>query len=143
MLLIGYPTVHFNSVRFSLDEQERTRLWLTSPEITQDKLRKSLKQQSRALANRTAYKNTLNQNRDRELLKLRVRLIKESTVRNIILRPEDADTIYQMFIKNHPTLTPRHQRDFPRIVSMIKAHALFNQWTREHTEDGTAIYANE
>lgn len=142
VLIVGYPTVHFNSVRFSLDEQERTRLWLTSPEITQTKFKKSLKQQSRALADRRSYKDTLQQNQNRELLKLRIRLIKESPVRNVIIRPEDADTLYAKFIKDHPTLSPRHQRDFPRIIAMIKAHALFNQWTRDHTEDGAAVYAN-
>ena len=26
---------------------------------------------------------------------------------------------------------------------MIKAHTLFNQWTRERTEDGSAVYANQ
>ncbi|MFH2112427.1 MAG: hypothetical protein ABIJ47_14355 [Candidatus Bathyarchaeota archaeon] len=142
VLIVGYPTVHFNSVRFSLDDQERTRLWLTSPEITQDKFRKSLRQQSRALADRRAYKDTLQRDHNREMLKFRVRLIKESPVRNVIIRAEDADRIYAKFIKDHPTLSPRHQRDFPRIIAMIKAHALFNQWTRDHTEDGAAVYAS-
>jgi hypothetical protein len=40
--LIGYPTVIFLSASFSLKEQERTRVWLLSPEMKQEKLRKSL-----------------------------------------------------------------------------------------------------
>jgi len=142
VLVIGYPTVHFNSVRFSLDEQERTRLWLDSPEITQKKFKDTLKQQSKSLANREAFKEELQKNKDRQLLKLRVRLIKESQVRNVNIKPEAADAIYTKFLKDHPTLTPRHQRDFPRLIATIKAHALFNQWTREHSESGAAIYAN-
>lgn len=142
VLVIGYPTVHFNSVRFSLDEQERTRLWLTSPEITQEKFKDTLKQQSVSLANRDAFKEELRRNEKRRLLQIRVRLIKESPVKEVIIKPEAADAIYMNFLEEHPTLTPRHQRDFPRLIAMIKAHALFNQWTREHSESGTTIYAN-
>ena len=142
VLVIGYPTVHFNSVRFSLDEQERTRLWLTSPEIKQNKFRDTLKQQSVSLANRDAFKEELRKNEKRQLLKVRVRLIKESLVRKVNIKPAAAEAIYLKFLKDHPILTPRHQRDFPRLIAMIKSHALFNQWTREHNENGTAIYAN-
>lgn len=141
IIILGYPTVHFTSVRSNNDDQERTRLWLTSPEISQDKFLATLLQQSEALTNRDAFKNKLKLDESRRLLKLRVRLIKESMVRNVIIRSEDAEAIYTEFISTHQPLKPRHQRDFPRLIALIKAHALFNQWTREKTVDGTTVYA--
>ncbi|MFH1178757.1 MAG: hypothetical protein V1710_00200 [Candidatus Bathyarchaeota archaeon] len=143
VIIRGYPTTISSSVANLLDEQEQTRHIQISPETTQEKFTETLKAQSKALANPRSYKEEIEGYEGFELLRQRIRLIKDSPVENVIIRDEDREGIYIRFIEKHPFLRPRHQRDFPRIIGYIKAHALFNQWTREHTEDVKTIYANE
>jgi hypothetical protein len=45
-------------------------------------------------------------------------------------------------MKEHDHLMPRHQRDYPRIFSFIKAHALLNCFNREKLSEDI-IFANE
>jgi hypothetical protein len=45
-------------------------------------------------------------------------------------------------MKEHDHLMPRHQRDYPRIFSFIKAHALLNCFNREKLSEDT-ILANQ
>ena len=42
VILVGYPTVIFCSGKLTLDEQERTRVFLLSPETDQEKLQESI-----------------------------------------------------------------------------------------------------
>ena len=48
--------------------------------------------------------------------------------------PDDGKSVYARFMKEHPYLRPRHQRDFPRIFSFIKAHGLLNCFNRTRLE---------
>lgn len=143
VIIVGYPTTISSSVSHLLDEQEQTRHIQISPEVSQDKFLATIKQQSVALSDKDKYKLELEQHRGFEILTERVLMIKKGMVRDVIIREELRENIYTRFIENNPILRPRHQRDFPRLISFIKAHALFNQWTREHIPDGTKIYAND
>ena len=141
VLIIGFPTVIFNSVFSSRDEQEQHRFILLSPQVSQNKLRKTLRQITDAKSDTRKYLIWFEGDHQRYLLKIRVRMIKESQVRNVIIREADADYLLQTFFERHPVLMPRHQRDYARLIALAKSHALFNQWTRETTEEGTTIYA--
>lgn len=141
VIVVGFPTVFFNSTSYSVDEQERTRFWLFSPEISQTKLQKSLELQSKVLTDKESYSETLAKDKTRKMLMLRLREIRNSSVRNVIISENDRVAIYNRFLKEHKTLSPRHQRDFPRLIALIKAHALFNQFNRSISDDGTSIHA--
>jgi hypothetical protein len=52
-----------------------------------------------------------------------------------VIIPDDGKGVYDRFMREHKYLIPRHQRDFPRIFSFIKAHALLNCFNRERKED--------
>jgi len=143
VIIRGFPTTISSSVAHLLDEQEQTRHIQISPETTQEKFTETLLAQSKALADPTKYREEIENNPGFELLSQRIQLIKESPIKNVVIREEDRQKIYSRFLEKHPLLRPRHQRDFPRIISYIKSHAIFNQWTREKTEDGLAIYANQ
>lgn len=143
MIIVGYPTTISSSVSHLLDEQEQTRHIQISPEVSQDKFLATIHQQSVALSDKDKYKLGLEQHQGFQVLTERVSMIKKGMVRDVVIREEHRENTYTRFIENNPVLRPRHQRDFPRLVSFIKAHALFNQWTREHVPDGTKIYANE
>lgn len=142
VIIRGYPTMITSSVSHMLDEQEQTRHIQISPETTQDKYVKSLKVQTEALANPRKYREEVREDDGINLLRRRIQLIRDSQVSQAIVPKHLAEEIYERFIENHPTLRPRHQRDYPRIIQYIKAHALFNQWTREKSGDGCSVYVN-
>lgn len=141
IIVKGYPSVFFASANFSMDPQEQTRFWLLSPEMSTNKIEDSLALQARSIGDRPAFKAQLMGNEKREFLRQRVRAIKEQEIDQIILRKEDQDTLLTWFKKNR-TLSPRHQRDFPRIIALAKAHALLNLFQRPSTQDGHSIYTS-
>jgi len=137
----GFPTVFFASANFSMDPQEQTRFWLLSPEMSEKKILDSLTLQAHSIGDRLTFKAQLRGDEGREFLRQRVRVIKEQEIEQIILREEDQTAFLQWFIESR-SLSPRHQRDFPRIIALAKAHALLNLFQRERTPDGQSIYAN-
>jgi hypothetical protein len=52
------------------------------------------------------------------------------------------ENLKQWFFQNTDCLSPKAQRDFPRLYSLAEAWALLNYMHREKTPDGTCIYAN-
>ena len=131
ILLLGFPTVVFISVKASLDEQEKTRTFLLSPEVTQDKLKASIIQSADHLSDRKAFKERLAGDPDRLKLMGHILDVKNAEIQEILLTPEDRDYITKKFLEEHKPLEPRHQRDFPRLISLIKSHALLNLYNRE------------
>ncbi len=131
ILLLGFPTVVFLSVKSSLDGQERTRNFLLSPEVTQDKLTASIIQSADHLSDRKTFKERLDGDPDRLKLMRRILEVKTADIQEILITPEDRDYVTNRFLEEHNHLEPRHQRDFPRLISLIKAHALLNLYNRE------------
>jgi hypothetical protein len=105
-----------------------------SPSTDQDKLRESLELSALRKANREEYERRISQHPDRVWLMKRISAIRQRGVRKVII-PDEGKGVYDRFIKGHPYLIPRHQRDFPRIFSFIKAHALLNCFNREKKKD--------
>lgn len=132
--LVGFPTLVFNSAQFTMDEQERTRLWLLSPEMTQTKYRASLELLAVKLANRREFELSLFADRNRRALQDHIRELKEAYIEEILLTKDDRDYIIDRFFEEHETLAPRYQRDLPRLIALCKAHALLNFKEREVTE---------
>ena len=132
VIIKGPPSVFFCTTKLDPDEQERTRLILLSPETNQEKLKESLELASLRKGNYEAYEKRIVKDPKRTWLKNRIYAIREWGIREVIL-PEDGKTVFDRFMKEHPYLQPRYQRDFPRIFSFIKAHALLNCFNREKT----------
>lgn len=138
----GFPTVVFASANYSMDAQEQTRFWLLSPEMNEQKIEDSLILQSFSIGNRVAYQNQLEADMQREFLKQRVRAIKNQNIQQIIIPELEQGELLRWFMENR-SLSPRHQRDFPRVLALVKAHALLNLFQRERTDDQKSIYANQ
>jgi hypothetical protein len=83
ILIKGYPSVIFCSAGLRLDEQEATRFFLLSPEISQEKIRQAIYERLRKETDSEGYKRELDNNKEREDLKLRIRAIKASYVSDI------------------------------------------------------------
>lgn len=139
--IVGYPTVYFLSTRFNVDEQERTRLLMLSAGMSQTKIEKSIEMLSRKLSNRDTFSQNVDHDEERKFLKERVQVIKAAEIREVIILEEDRKSIFKKFLDEHPTLVPRHQRDFPRLIALIKAFALLNLQDREKDKNGR-LFAN-
>jgi hypothetical protein len=124
-----------------MNQQEQTRFWLLSPEMTRDKIEESLLLQSFSIGNRIEFKTKLEADMDREFLRQRIRAIKDQNIQQIIISEHEQKALLTWFTSNRK-LAARHQRDFPRVIALVKAHALLNLFQRERTSDQSNIYAN-
>lgn len=139
--IIGYPSVLFCTSKFSMNDQERTRLLLLSPETTQEKIKLGILLKIEKESNRQAFKEFMESDSKRVWLKNRVQTIKEARIENILILENDSNYIAERFLKERPNLVPRHQRDITRLLSLIKAHALLNLYHRERTGNQHSIIA--
>jgi len=137
VIIRGYPSVIFCSARLNPDEQEKTRMILLSPSIEQSKLEKSLELISKRQSNPDQFKEELENDPKRTFLLELVRAIRATKITKVIV-PDDIDVLAQ-FRKEHDHLKARHQRDLPRIFSLIKAHALLNCFHREKVGQDTVM----
>ncbi len=137
--LIGYPVVVFCSTKLTPDEQERTRLLLLSPSVDQAKLDASLGLLSRRLTNKAKLQAEIDADPRGRFLRDLVERVRASGIEKVDI---DGD-IYAEFVKRFPHHQPKHQRDLPRVGSLIKAHALMNFGLREKDEYGALIATQE
>jgi hypothetical protein len=135
----GFPTVIFCSAKFTLADQEKTRLLLLSPEISQEKLRESIALRIEKEADREAFQKRLMEDPKRQMLIERVKKIKEAKIGNIVIPEEYREFIYRKFEEDHKFLAPRHQRDISRLLALIKAHALLNFMHRKRVNSNIII----
>ncbi len=138
----GYPTVIFCSAKSNLAEQEKTRLLLLSPEISQEKLRETIALKIEKESDREAFNKWMESHPDRVALKKRVQLVKSARIKYVKIPEELRSQIYTQFLEDHKYLIPRHQRDITRLLALIKAHALLNFMHRKR-EGETIIVEDE
>ena len=141
VVLEGYPTVIFCAAKLSLDEQERTRVFILSPETSPEKLEESLRLVIARVGDREGFRGWVESHPRRKWLKARVTAIRDAKINQVIL-PEP-EGIYKRFLAHRPRLAPRHQRDLPRILALIKASALLNSPHRESPQPGTILAKEE
>lgn len=122
--LLGFPSSFFCSANMKMDEQEQTRAFLLSPEITQEKLEDGVDLAQLKMGNKTAFNKMLNENKERQLLIDRVYYIKELGIKEIVV-PEEFK-VAERFKKMFKQLQPRSQRDIQHLNSLIKAVTLLN-----------------
>ena len=139
VIIKGFPAVIFCSAGLRIDEQEATRFLLLSPEVNQEKIREGILESMRKEADPESYKNWLNEDPERKLLKERIRAIKLEGIREIKIA--NHKIITARFLSKNKRLKPRHQRDIKRLTSLVKSFALINLWWRK--KDSTTITANE
>jgi hypothetical protein len=135
IVIEGYPTVIFCTANYKQDEQEKTRLLLLSPEITQEKLRETIALKIHKDGNRLKYRMELSKNKDRIKLAARIDNLRQTKINQVIIPEELQALIYEKFIESHPILQARNQRDIGRLENIIKGHALLNFYNRNwHSE---------
>jgi hypothetical protein len=133
VIILGYPSVFFCTTKTDPDEQEKTRMILLSPSTDQVKLRESLELATLRKSNPDEYRRRIQGDPKRTWLTDRILGIRQWGIKEVNI-PENGKAVYARFTKEHPYLRPRYQRDFPRIFSFIKAHALLNCFNRTRLE---------
>lgn len=138
-ILEGYPTVIFCTANLNMDEQEKTRLTLLSPESTQEKLDAGIITRIDKEGDTEAYSKALEENSQRLFLKERIAAIKLMKFQTIRIPKELREQIYKKFKETHKAWQPRHQRDISKLMALMKASALLNYAKRPHTEQVLTI----
>jgi len=138
--ILGYPTVVFCTAKPTLEDQERTRLWLLSPEITHEKLLDSLRLITAKETHLQRFRIFIESHPLRRWLKARIEGIRNTGIRNVVI--PNGDRILDRFLTRKTHLNPRDTRDYPRLLRLIKANALLNCFAREK-EDHQTIIAND
>jgi hypothetical protein len=141
VIIKGYPSVFFCSTKMDPDEQEKTRMLLLSPSIDQEKLRESLELATLRKSNPKEYKKAILEDPQRLWLTNRIRGIRQWGIKEVVI-PDNGKGVRDKFMNEHVHLLPRHQRDYPRIFSFIKAHAVINCFKRDKISSD-AIEANQ
>ena len=141
IVIKGFATVIFCTAKFTMAEQEKTRLLLLSPEVNQEKLRETISLKIEKESDREAFNKRMLEDPQRKMLKDRVALIKAANIKHVKIPEEKRSQIYQQFLEDHKFLIPRHQRDISRLLAIIKAHALLN--FMHHERVGDAIIVND
>jgi hypothetical protein len=135
VVIRGFPTVIFCSAKMNLNEQEKTRLLLLSPEITQEKLREGIALRLEKESNRQSFTKMLEENQKRKFLANRIAAIKTAQIKEVIIPEDLREKIYERFMENHKVLQSRNQRDISRLLSIIKGYAILNYFQRNPSED--------
>jgi hypothetical protein len=128
--LKGFCSVVFCTASLKTDEQEATRCFLLSPETSQDKIKQGIEQKIRRESDPEAFDRWLEADPGRQMLKDRIRAIRQEHITEIKLNKPEEELILKAFL-SRKMLKPRHQRDIGRIVSLVKTFALVNLWWRE------------
>ena len=135
--LKGYPAVIFCTAGLKMDPQEMTRFILLSPEVNQEKIKAGISNTILKEADNEKYKQWLESDPERKLLKLRIQAIKQEKIGDIKIA--NYESIETRFLQNDRVLQPRHQRDVKRLLSIVKSFALLNLWWRERDSNNTII----
>lgn len=121
----GFFTSIFASANTNIDEQEASRHFLLSPTDDPDKIQEALNLIVRKNSD-VGFHDFHEHDRDRVLLKLRVSTIQKFGCEKIMIPKELLEDLKNWFISKTVTLNPKLQRDFPRLIDLVKALTLFN-----------------
>jgi hypothetical protein len=124
-----------------MQEQEKTRLLLLSPEITQEKLRESIWLRILKEGDREAYNKMMSENQDRKNLATRVWSIKRENLKGVKIPGEMCARIGEQFLEDHKFLTGRNMRDISRLLGIIKGFAMLNY--KHHQKENDYLIATE
>lgn len=139
VVIRGFPAVAFCTGSLKLDEQEATRNFLLSPETTQEKIREAVVLKFTKEGNKGKYKDELQRNIKRRLLRIRIKAIANENINDVIIPENKVRKITERYLENHKRLKPRDMRDAGRLMSIIKTLAIHNLWYRERDDDNNII----
>jgi hypothetical protein len=140
--LRGFASVLYCSAKLTGEDQENTRTFILSPEMNQEKYREAVDLIADKETNYDAFQDAVQKDPQRQWLRTRLKFVKDAHIREINLTPDDSAYLKEEFLKRNPFLVPRHMRDFPRLISLAKAHALLN-YSHRRTQQPDVLEATK
>ena len=131
--------VVFCTANFSVDEQEATRCFILSPEVSQSKIEAALKEKLKKESDSKAYRKELEADSQRAALKERILAIKNENIDDV--RIQNVARLEEGFHETVKLLRPGAPREMGRLMSLVKMFALLNLWCRER--EGKTVIAND
>ncbi|XHH08173.1 MAG: hypothetical protein ACFCUE_11445 [Candidatus Bathyarchaeia archaeon] len=141
VLIGGFCTAIFASAKLEMDEQECSRNYLLSPSDNPEKIRQAIELQARKKTD-PEFRKWYETEPSRLGFKNRMQQIMEANIKTVLFKKDDMANLKDWFLAKSSVLTPKSQRDFPRLYAIAEAWALLNFKFRERTSDGNCIYAN-
>ncbi|MDO4889231.1 MAG: toprim domain-containing protein [Candidatus Saccharibacteria bacterium] len=137
--ILGFSSVFFCSANLRIDEQERTRSFILSPENTEEAIRASVDVSITRDKNEQAYQDWLDGNEERNNLKDRILYIKNLGVKYIDIG--DDEYLKARFYENLPFVTSGTRRKVRQFMALVKGIALLNAPFR--MVDGKIVATND
>jgi len=138
VIITGYPTTIFCSAGLRLDEQETSRVILLSPEVTEEKLKASIRFTALRNSGDKEFLKGLEDNPEIKKLKRRIIAIKEEGVDDVYI--PNIEAVEKRFLKMIGKAKPRHNRDLDHLLKLVKAFTILNVW---HRMDGDKIVTSK
>jgi hypothetical protein len=132
-ILRGFFTTVFCSADSIYGEQEQTRMVFLSPSDDQGKLREALLLKAEREQDPEAFRRKMLTDTGLSTLRERISTIEHAHIRNVVI--PNAPEVTEDFLNEHAVLLPRHTRDLPRLMSLIKASAVLNFSNRNFNKD--------
>jgi ABC-type dipeptide/oligopeptide/nickel transport system ATPase component len=141
VLLKGYFTTIFCSADSIYDEQEQTRMLFLSPSDDPSKIADAIRLTAECQKDPDTFAKHVRENEGLQTLRKRIIAIERAKIRNIKI--PKAGSIAENFLKAKKHLAPRHMRDFPRLLYLIKAHAVLNFANRTFNDKDITVNDND
>ena len=117
-ILHGFLTVIFCTANEKLDEQEKTRLILLSPETSQEKIEAAILFKIEKDSDRVSFQEVIEADPNRKWLVTRVHSIATAEINEIIIPIELRPQIFEKFKEAHKNWMPRHQREHRKTLGI-------------------------
>ncbi len=122
--LLGFSSVIFCTANMRIDEQEQTRCLILSPETDEDAVRAGINASIERNSDINKYRNKLENDEGRKMLKERIQYIKSMNIDYIDI--EDSGYLERAFFSNKKSVTAKDQREIEHFISLVKSIALLN-----------------
>ncbi len=141
--LIGFPVVVYCTANPLMDEQELSRFLVLSPESDEEKIKSAFEEKLKKLSSSVDYQKEIEENPERQLLKLRIRAIRQQKIKQVKIFPEVLDYLKDRYLSLKDKLQNIDLRDIEKVMGLMKAYALLNFPFRERLSDGSLLLTKE
>jgi|YNPMSStandDraft_2_1061718.scaffolds.fasta_scaffold02620_2 hypothetical protein len=137
--LIGFPVVIYCTANPLMDEQELSRFLVLSPESDEEKIKSAFEEKLKKLSSPADYQKELEENPERQLLKLRIRAIRQQKIKQVKIPPDVLNYLRERYLTLKNKLQNIDLRDIEKATGIMKAYALLNFPFRERLPDGSLL----
>ncbi|MEM2619019.1 MAG: hypothetical protein QW356_06005, partial [Candidatus Hadarchaeales archaeon] len=140
VILKGWPAVFFCAARFSIDEQEKTRALVLSPEMDKEKFEKAAFLAAWKMGDPEGFRTSMQSHLERNLLKYRILLLRREMQSGKIkgVKVPFHEDFVREFLRTRGVKV-RTPRDIQHFFNLAKAMTMLNLWSRSVDDDGYLV----